>query len=143
MPRKSLAALSTPLAVNVSRIRLTPPAWLSPAAANVFRTLVAAVDPQHFRRSDLPLLCAYSAAVVAHDRAVQALEAEGAVTAEGKVSPWITIREKEVRALVPLARSLRLSPQARMNSTQASRNSEPRGSVFDLHKLDGEDERVD
>lgn len=135
MPRKSLAALSTPLAVNVTKIRLTPPAWLSPATAACFRAVVASVDPAHFRKSDLPLLVAFCEAAVGHDRAVKEIEAGGAVV-DGRPSPWSAVQERQVKALVALARSLRLSPQARMNSTQAERNTAPRGSVFDLHNVD-------
>jgi P27 family predicted phage terminase small subunit len=121
MPRKSLAAIGTLPPLNVSRLRLTPPSWLSPAAANVFRTLVDAVDPAHFKRSDVPLLVAYCEATIGHDQAVQEIAAGGAVI-NGRPSPWTAVQERHVKALVALSRSLRLSPQSRMNSRQAERH---------------------
>lgn len=139
MPRRSAASLGIQTPVNVARLRLVPPDWLSPPAKNVFQTLVDSVGPGHFRKSDLPLLGAYCQHVVAHDRAAQELEAGGAVV-DGKPSAWSVIVERHVKALVQLSRALRLSPASRMNSRQASRHAAAgaRGSVYDLHRLDGE-----
>jgi phage terminase small subunit len=110
--RKSAAALSV-IAVEDKPDRLLPPASLSDAERTVFVDLVTACDPKHFRPSDLPLLCRYCEAVVLAERSALELRL-GAVVA-GKPSPWITIQEKAVRAMVALSMRLRLSPQSRID----------------------------
>jgi phage terminase small subunit len=79
----------------------------------VFVDLVTACEPQHFRPADLPLLVRYVEACVLADQAAEQLRL-GAVI-DGKPSPWITIQEKAVRAMVALSMRLRLSPQSRID----------------------------
>jgi phage terminase small subunit len=69
-------------------------------------------SPGHFQASDLPLLVRYVEASVLAEQAASQLRLEGPVVA-GRVSPWVTVQEKSVRALVALSMRLRLSPQAR------------------------------
>jgi phage terminase small subunit len=101
MPRKSAAELSViPIDQRASRLR--PPASLSEAERTMFIDLVAAVDAKHFRPSDLPLLCRYCEAVVLAEQAAAELRRAGAVV-NGKPSPWVTVQEKAVRAMVALS----------------------------------------
>jgi phage terminase small subunit len=52
-----------------------------------------------------------------HEDAVAAMRREGAVV-NGRLSPWVTVQEKAVRAMTALAMRLRLSPQARRERAQ-------------------------
>jgi phage terminase small subunit len=85
---------------------------LSDPERRVFIEIVAACDANHFQPSDLPLVCRYVEAVVLAEEAARELREEGAVV-DCKPSPWITVQEKAVRALVAVSMRLRLSPQAR------------------------------
>jgi hypothetical protein len=62
--------------------------------------VVAGCDRDHFLPSDLPLLVRYVEAAALGDQAAEQLRL-GAVI-NGKASPWITIQEKTVRAMVAL-----------------------------------------
>jgi phage terminase small subunit len=110
--RKSAAALSV-IAVDGKPDRLLPPASLSDADRTVFVDLVTTCDPTHFQPSDLRLLCRYCEAPVLAEQA--ALELRRGAVVDGKPSPWITIQEKAVRAMVSLSMRLRLSPQSRID----------------------------
>jgi phage terminase small subunit len=94
-----------------------PPAGLSTEEERIFQQLLASVDGGHFAASDLPLLVAYCQAVAQHDRAAARLRHDGDVV-DGKVSPWIVVQEKAVRAMTALSMRLRLSPQARREKAQ-------------------------
>jgi len=117
--------------------RLRPPASLSEAERSIFVDLVAANPPSHFRESDLPLLCRYCEATALAEQAARELRKEGAVIA-GRTSPWITVQEKSVRAMVALSMRLRLSPQARAPNNP-SRKSAPT-SAYERMALDVKDE---
>ena len=110
--RKSAAALAM-IPIDGKPNRLQPPESLSEAESKVFIDLVTACEPQHFRPADLPLLVRYVEACVLADQAAEQLRL-GAVI-EGKPSPWVTIQEKAVRAMVALSMRLRLSPQSRID----------------------------
>ena len=60
--RKSAAELGISV-IDVQRQRLTPPDYLNEREAVIFRSIVDNCDPQHFRKSELPLLCSYVTAV--------------------------------------------------------------------------------
>jgi phage terminase small subunit len=94
------------------------PGGLSEREARIFRDLVAASDAAHFVESDIPLLTSYCQAVALHEQAVQALRKQGAVTAAGRASAWLTVLEKCQRAMIGLSMRLRLSPQARRERAQ-------------------------
>jgi phage terminase small subunit len=110
--RKSAAALSV-IPIEVKPNQLQPPGSLSEAERKVFIDIVTACEPQHFRPADLPLLVRYVEACVLADQAAEQLR-DGAVI-DGKPSPWITVQEKAVRAMVALSMRLRLSPQSRID----------------------------
>jgi phage terminase small subunit len=111
MPRKSAAALATP-PINGEPPRLQPPASLSEAERAVFVAVVAACDPEHFRKSDLPLLCRFCELTALAGQAAHELREHGAVI-DGKSSAWIVVQEKCVRGLVALSARLRVCPQSR------------------------------
>ena len=103
----------------------------------MFANLVASCDPEHFRLSDAPLLCRYCEAVVLAEKAAQELRRRGAVTKDGRVSGWITVQEKAVRALVSLSMRLRLSPQARLDAKKLDRRGGVRPSAYDVLNAGG------
>ena len=117
MPRKSAASLSI-ITPDGRPTRLHPPASLGKAERALFVDLVAACAPTHFRPSDLPLLCRYCETAILGEQAAH--ELRNGTVIDGKPSPWITVQEKAVRAMVSLSMRLRLSPQARQetNSTR-------------------------
>jgi len=118
--RRSAAALATGF-VDVGQQRLDPPDCLAPDERRRFVELVGACDPQHFRASDLPLLCRYVEADALAERAAMELQATGPVV-DGKASPWLVVQEKAVRAMVALSMRLRLSPQSRTDPKTVGRN---------------------
>jgi hypothetical protein len=77
----------------------------------LFRQIVANCAHDHFRQSDLPLLCRYVEAAVLAERAAEQLREAPVIG--GKPSPWLPVREKAVREMTALSMRLRLSPQAR------------------------------
>jgi phage terminase small subunit len=125
MPRKSAAALATAVRVDGKSTRLQPPTGLGASETELFRSLVSANDPSHFRPSDLPLLARYVEACVLAERAAAEMRKTGPVI-DGRASPWIVIQEKSVRAMTALSMRLRLSPQSRLDpKTAARRQGQP------------------
>jgi hypothetical protein len=109
--RKSGAAIAV-AGVSGAPARLKPPPSLSAAERVVFIDLVEAVDPKHFRASDMPLLCAYVHAVVLEASAAKKL---------AKDSKALVLWEKSSRAMVALAARLRLCPQSRLDPKTVAR----------------------
>ena len=108
--RKSAAALAiTSPAPRLTRLR--PPPSLAEPEAKLFKQIISNCAHDHFRQSDLPLLCRYCEASVLAERAAQQLREAPVV--DGKPSPWLPVREKAVREMTALSMRLRLSPQAR------------------------------
>jgi hypothetical protein len=85
--------------------RLHPPRELDATERKIFIDLISATRPEHFRDSDLPLICAYVRAIALERRSAAAL-AKGDNKA---LLPWT----QAVKALVALSMRLRTSPQAR------------------------------
>jgi hypothetical protein len=109
---------------------------LSEAERTIFVDLVSATKPSHFQASDLPLLCRYVEAAALGDEAATQLRL-GAVIG-GKPSPWITVQEKAVRAMVALSMRLRLSPQARQANNPT--RSPPAANIYEQRLTHGQDE---
>ncbi|MBX3664977.1 MAG: P27 family phage terminase small subunit [Burkholderiales bacterium] len=86
---------------------------MSARSAAIFRQLVTSVEPGHFDTCDLPLLRNYAAACEQAEIAEAALAKHGAVTSEGRASPWLVAQEKAHRAIVAYSMRLQLSPQSR------------------------------
>ena len=118
--RKSSASLALPQ-VDGKRPRLDPPTHLGADERRRFLELVESCDPDHFRPSDLPLLCRFVEADVIGELAATELRTGGAVI-DGRASPWLIAQEKAVRALVALATKLRLSPSSRTDPKTIARH---------------------
>ena len=102
--------------------RLTPPATLSPRAAEIFKHVVSAVDVYHFTKVDLPLVCQYVGAAELCELAQEHLDQLGAVCG-GKPNPWLQVLEKASRSCVALSARLRICPQSRFDRLVAGTNS--------------------
>lgn len=137
MPRKSAASLAIPRVAG-GPARLTAPAWLGEEETVVFRDLVSSVDPRHFVRSDLPLLCTYAEAFALARRSAKELRV--GIVVNGKTNPWLVAREKSVRELVALSARLRLAPQARSGGDSKTVGRRANGSTSAYDAL-GEDQR--
>jgi phage terminase small subunit len=98
---------------------LTAPETLSHEAVAVFRELVAAVGPDHFRPVDRPLVGVYAEALCLARQARAQLGADGPVDADGKVSPWLRVYESAMKTITTLAARLRVCPQSRLDRTRA------------------------
>jgi phage terminase small subunit len=124
MPRQSAAAGVFPLA-HASPPLPQPSPDLAPEAAGVFRELVAAAPCRHFRVSDAPVIEAYCTAVAQARQAERELQTGGPVTATGRVSPWVRIRNDAAKTIASLSMRLRLCPQARLSSRDVGRHPPP------------------
>src|SRR4029453_19004987 len=110
------------IAVDAAPSRLAPPASLSAPERRLFRSIVAGCDRKHFRQTDRPLLARYCEAACLAEHA--ALELRKGAVCDGKVSPWITIQEKQIRALVSLSMRLRLAPQSSIDPKTLGREQQ-------------------
>ena len=116
--RMSAAAMSM-MGVDGKQARPSPPAGLSEPEREMFASIVAGCDANHFRQTDLPLLSRYCEAAILAEQA--ALELRNGAVLNGKPSPWIVVQEKCVRAMVSLSMRLRLSPQSRIDPKTLAR----------------------
>jgi phage terminase small subunit len=117
--------------VHAEAARLVAPAGLDRQTAKVFAQIVASCPRGHFVASDTVLLVEYCRAARLAERADRELRRSGPVVG-GKPSPWVTVQEKAVRALVALSLRLRLSPSARTDpKTTGKRAHGPRPSIYD------------
>jgi len=98
-----------------------PPAPL-PAAAHLSSDTVLAAKSEAFLPTDLPFLAAYAKAVIAEIEA--AAELARAPVVDGKPSPWLQVHNASLKAMLSLARKLRLVPLGRNPSlpTRPSRS---------------------
>lgn len=70
------------------------------------------------------------------EQAAGELQAQGMVTADGKVSPWFTIHQQATKTLNALALRLRLGPQSRVNKAPKTRAGMV--SYYERMMLEGE-----
>src|SRR6516162_1240026 len=110
MPRKSAAELAMTSPPPPSK-GLRAPESLSEPERKLFVAIIRNCGADHFRESDLPLLCRYVEASVLAERAAEELRQKPII--DNKPSPWVVIKEKATRDMVALSMRLRLSPQAR------------------------------
>ncbi len=108
MPRPSAASLSAISGLEPVA-RLEPPPDLSGPERAVFAQVILSVRPDHFQVHDAILLAAYARAAVLEKQASAELALGGPVV-DGKPSPWLPILAQSSKALLALARQLRLSP---------------------------------
>jgi phage terminase small subunit len=104
---------------------LSPSPTLSDAAQAIFQHIVSNVDESHFNEVDRPLLESYCNAAALGTQAAQRLDTEGAVGADGKVSPWLAVSEKCGKVLVAVSARLRICPQSRFDRLVGGSNSRP------------------
>ena len=131
MSRKSRAELSVTRVDGLPNT-VEPPATLPEPARTVFVQLSSSVKPGHFEESDeLPLAC-YSQLLTEIEIAGEHLRKEGCVTASGKPSPWLPVREKLIRAAAVLARQLRLSPRTRRSPSRPRQTEKAPPSYYDF-----------
>ena len=123
--RKSAVSLEV-INVDGSPDRLQPPDHLSADERQRFVDIVASCAATHFRPSDTTLLCRFVEADALAERAAKELRKHP--VADGKASPWLTVQEKSVRALVSLSVRLRLGPMSRIDA-KATGRYEPRLTV--------------
>jgi hypothetical protein len=110
--RKSGAALvALPNSVDGSPPRLKPPADLLDVERALFRQLVNAASAHHFVSTDEPLLISFVQAT---------LLVRSLANQPTKIDAW----EKAVRTQTLLARSLRLTPQSRMDPKTLARKQQ-------------------
>ena len=119
--RKSTAAQSIALVVDVSKQRIRPRADDPADVQAVVAELIAAVDAEQFREADWPLLTSYAQAILMERKAYAQLAAEGVVTKDGRTSAWLTVAEKAGRQIVALSLRLRLAPQSRLDPRSVAR----------------------
>ncbi|WP_177243499.1 P27 family phage terminase small subunit [Bradyrhizobium sp. Gha] len=116
--------------------RLRPPPTLNETERTIFIEIINSTNPQHFVRSDLPLLVRYCEAHALCEQAANELKAGGAVIG-GRPSPWLAVAEKSNRNVVALSMRLRLSPQARQPNNP-SRKAAAGVSAYEL--MEGDDD---
>ena len=104
MPRKSAAALSV-IPITSAHKRIQPPSDLSPPEANLFRTMISQVAPDHFTESDGPLIVSYVQATLLSRRASKELAAGN--------TKALAIWDRATKIQATLATRLRLAPQSR------------------------------
>jgi hypothetical protein len=103
-----MSPAAIPFAERTERLR--PPPDLTGDPREVFVDLIAACRPDFFTEAHLPLLAAYSRAVVLEREASKGLREDGYVLRDGKPSPWLPLLAQASRQLTTLSRALRLSP---------------------------------
>ena len=105
-----------PIQPNPTLSRLRPPEWLSPAEQLLFTEIVNSVESRHLNESDLPVLVSF-VQVTAACRA-QANRASQDLSKDA-IDGW----DKLLRTQLALARSLRLTAQARIDPLTIGRRA--------------------
>ena len=99
------------IALDRPPLFLQPPASLNAREAVLFSEIVTSCAADHFRKSDLPMLCAY----------VQALLLTRKLIRTNAISDW----EKASRVAMALATKLRLTVQSRIEPRGVGRQQIP------------------
>jgi len=133
MPRKSTATQNIlPLHLNGRPTRLQPPADLAPSERTRFNELIRACAANHFRTSDLPLICEFIRTSILCERAAVALRDSSPVLPNNKLSPWFGIWTRAQRSLMVLSTRLRLNPQARLHQQHVARQNLRPPSAYEV-----------
>jgi hypothetical protein len=112
--RTSEAALSV---VPLTAKRVEPPPDLSKEEMSAFRALVATVAPEHFTKTDVPLIVAYVQATQISRRAAIALDDD--FVSRDTLALW----DRSTKMMATLATRLRLAPQSRYDAKTAHRRA--------------------
>ena len=130
MPRKAADALVFPIP---GPKRLHPPPGLSEAAKVEFARIVLCEKPDHFRDSDLSMLCQFCEAAALAELAIK--EALRENPPNGR---WMMSWREGTRTMKDLALRLRLSPQSRQPNNP--RRVRPAVSYYEQAELEAHDE---
>jgi hypothetical protein len=121
--RKSTAELSV-VAVAVDGYRPKPPLGLQDEEATIWRNIVSSLPGGWFTRSNEPLLTAYCRHVATRDRLAQLVETSAPCQEPDNLKQWdklLSMRERESKAALSLARAMRFTQQAQMHPRTAGR----------------------
>lgn len=130
MPRKSLAAVAT---LPVKRdLRPEPPEHLTPAQADLWRTITEAKSADWFAVEALPLLEAYVRAIEQHRRISDAVDAFSGDLSDPDMIKALNklhaMQERQANLIQSLATKMRLTQQSRWQPSTAAVKSEAKGS---------------
>src|SRR5260370_18734318 len=117
--------------------RLSPPDCLNELQRQSFINLVTSCPAGQFRRCDLPLLARWSELDVLAATAAFHLQADGAVTADRRLSPWFQVHRACTRELRALSQRLQLGPRGR--SPRAPKTLPGSVSYYETAALGGDD----
>jgi hypothetical protein len=126
MPRRSAAAELTPAPANTGGHRLPPPADLTKRQRDLWRRVVDALPPGFVSPDQQPMLVSYVRCLDRVDvleRALDGLDPLGAQYAD-----LASTLSGQLAKMLALARSLRLTNQARTNSITAGRHAQQPGA---------------
>lgn len=101
------------------------PAGFPPAARALWGRIMRSTPAGQFRDGDLPLLTLFCRVSLLAGEAVQHLEQDGQVSADGKVSPWVKVASDHGKTLALLASKLRLAPSSRIRAESHSLRQQP------------------
>jgi phage terminase small subunit len=118
--------------------RLRPPARLQGRARAIFVHLVKHTAANHFRPSDQALLERYCETQALAEQAADELAVQGAVTPDGRVSPWFQVHTVTSRTANSLASRLRLTVSARSPKTVKTQPGPQ--SYYDTMTLEEDDD---
>ena len=121
--KRSAASLAIIPRVDGRPRHLEPPSDLPEAERRIWAQLVGSCPPQHFQRSDEPLMVAYVEAIAQLTRAGRALREQGDVLPDGSLNRWGTVQERAIKTLATFSLRLRLvrRPGERRPKRQSTR----------------------
>jgi len=122
MPRRSLAALSVVQPVD-DRHRIAAPSGISKEERDLFGQLITQCSPDHFTRSDAPMLVAYVQAILLSRKAFKAACKDAAA-----LPTW----ERAAKTMAVLATKLRLCPHSRADAKTVGRRAQYQPSAYDM-----------
>lgn len=132
VPRRSAADLAMVRPAAIPK-RLKPPETLSEGARQEFLRVVSAEKVDHFRKSDLSMLCQYCESAALAELAIKEALRESPPNAR-----WLAAWREATRTMKDLALRLRLSPQSRQSNHHSRPAETPRPlSIYDRMKLAG------
>ena len=103
--------------------RPAPPADLTAEQAATWRAVVGAKPADYFGADTMPLLAAYVRHTACARRLSDALEAIGWDVPVERLAPLLRLRDRETKAVMAMARALRLTQQATMTPQSAATRS--------------------
>jgi hypothetical protein len=135
--RKSRAHLS--IVAPIKTGRPLPPQDLTEEQAEVWRSTVAALPADWFPRETLPVLAQYARHVCRARWLAKWLDKQAASMTVAELDKGLAMVEREGRAVLAHARSLRLTLQARADPKTAGRRSGQSVGYYASHEGDDYD----